>query len=123
MVRQFSSPERHIRAPLIHGVGAAVPGLLSGVGNDLRPVGGVMALEVELAYFAEHKIEWLRHYEGKFAVIVGQELLGIFDTAERAYRQGISQRGNVPMLIKKIERDELPEALPAMTLGLIGASS
>lgn len=78
-------------------------------------------LEVELQYFESHKNEWLEHHEGKFALVVGQELLGVFDSREDAYKAGIELRGNVPMLIKQISRREPTETVPALTLGLIGA--
>ena len=80
-----------------------------------------MPLQTELAYFDSIKDELLKHHEGKFALIVGTDLLGIFDSAEAAYTAGLEKRGNVPMLIKQITRGELTESVPAMTLGLMGA--
>jgi len=80
-----------------------------------------MALEVELSYFESHKEEWLGHYEGKFALVVGQELLGAFDTREEAYKSGIELRGNIPMLIKQVTKGDPTETVPALSLGLIGA--
>ena len=80
-----------------------------------------MALETELAYYGRIKDDLLRHHEGKFVLIIGEEQLGIFDKADDAYGRGIELRGNVPMLIKKIERDDPIELIPAMVLGLISA--
>lgn len=80
-----------------------------------------MALETELAYFIKIKQELLKHYEGKFALIVGEQLVGTFDTQEAAYTDGVAKFGNVPMLIKRIERDERIESVPAMSFGLIHA--
>lgn len=81
-----------------------------------------MALETELQYFDSIKSELLKHHEGKYVVIVGTEQLGVFDDAESAYGYGIEKRGNVPMLIKQVLREEPPvESVPAMMLGLIGA--
>jgi len=80
-----------------------------------------MPLERELAFYQTIKEQLLQHHEGKFVLIIGEEQFGIFDKAEDAYRHGIEMRGNVPMLIKQITRDETVELLPAMVLGLINA--
>jgi len=80
-----------------------------------------MALEIEQAYYETVKSELLQHHEGKFVLIIGREQFGIFDKSEDAYKHGIEVRGNVPMLIKRIERNESVERIPAMVLGLINA--
>jgi hypothetical protein len=81
-----------------------------------------MALETELAYYERVKEDLLRHYEGKFVLIIGEEQLGIFDRGEDAYSHGIATRGNLPMLIKQIQKEEPIELIPAMVLGLINAN-
>ena len=81
-----------------------------------------MALEIELAHFESIKAELLPHNEGKYALIVGRELIGTYDRQEDAYIAGIETRGNVPMLIKLISSTESTESIPAMTLGLLSAS-
>ena len=80
-----------------------------------------MALEQELAHYKSIREQLLQQHEGKFALIIENILLGVYDTPEEAYRIGTTQRGNVPMLIKHIIRTEIPERLPAMTLGLLSA--
>lgn len=80
-----------------------------------------MALEQELAYFESVKEQLLQHHEGKYALIIGRELVGVFDHRDEAYKVGIETRGNVPMLIKVIRRQEPIEAVPAMNLGLLRA--
>jgi hypothetical protein len=78
-------------------------------------------LEQEVAHYASVKDELVRHYEGKFALIIGNEQLGVFDKSEDAYQRGIELRGNVPMLIKQIRQEEPVEMIPAMFLGIIDA--
>ena len=80
-----------------------------------------MVLERELEYFEAIKADLLQRHEGKYALIVGAELLGVFDHQEEAYRVGIEKRGNVPMLIKQILKEEVPDRIPAMMLGLLHA--
>jgi hypothetical protein len=82
-----------------------------------------MALETELAYYETIKPELLKHYEGKYVLVIGNEQLGVFDKREDAYSRGIELRGNVPMLIKHIQQVEPIEHIPAMVLGLINAHS
>lgn len=81
-----------------------------------------MALEVELNYFESKKQDLLQHHEGKYALIVGEELLGVFDHQDEAYKTGVAKKGNVPMLIKQILKVDVTEFVPAMVLGLIAAS-
>jgi hypothetical protein len=78
-------------------------------------------LETELAYYETIKPALLQNHEGKFVLIVGREQLGIFDKGEDAYRHGIAVKGNVPMLIKKVQAIEPVAYVPAMVLGLINA--
>ena len=80
-----------------------------------------MPLERESAFYETIKDQLLQHHEGKFVLIIGDEQLGIFDKDEDAYKRGIELRGNVPMLIKQITREEPVELIPAMVLGLINA--
>lgn len=78
-------------------------------------------LEVEVKHFESLKADLLRQSPGKYALIIGTELLGVFDRPQEAYRVGIQSKGNVPMLIKQIVPEDAAARLPAMTLGLLYA--
>ncbi len=80
-----------------------------------------MPFELEQKYYDEHREELLQHHEGKIALIVKEQLVGVFDRQEDAYEAGIAKFGNVPLFIKRVQRDEPRVSIPAMTLGLIGA--
>jgi hypothetical protein len=80
-----------------------------------------MVLDAELRYFESIKDDLLRHSETKFALIIGKELLGIFDNPGEAYKTGIEKRGNVPMLIKQVLKEDTTARVPAMMLGLLHA--
>ena len=80
-----------------------------------------MVLESELEFYETIKADLLRHHNGKFVLIIGNEQLGIFDRDEDAYGRGLEVKGNVPMLIKKIQENDPIELIPALTLGLINA--
>lgn len=78
-------------------------------------------LEDELKYFEANRTNLLQHHAGKFALIVGNRLIGSFDTAERAYEAGLEAVGNVPMLIKQVTATDVPEQVPALALVLADA--
>jgi hypothetical protein len=84
---------------------------------------GVEALRDEIAFYECKKPEFLLAYEGKFVLIKDSELLGVFDSAEQAYAEGLSRLGNVPFLIKQVLKEEPIESIPALHLGLIRAYS
>ncbi len=75
-----------------------------------------MVLERELEFFRMHRGELVQHHSGKYALVIGETLLGTFDTAERAYEAGLKARGNVPMLIQQITAEDVPERIPALSL-------
>lgn len=78
----------------------------------------VTPLQGELTYFEERKKELLRLYQGQFALIKNQELVGTFTKEDEAYQEGVRKFGNTPFLIRRIVEQEPPAAHPALTLGL-----
>lgn len=74
------------------------------------------ALETELNFFEAQRAELLRNHEGKFALIRGERLIGVYDTPEAAFEVGAGLSGE-PMLIKRIEREERPDRVPALLCG------
>ena len=59
-------------------------------------------LETEVAYFEQHREEWLKVHLGKFALIRGEQLESVYDSDGNAYEAGAALWGNVPFLIKEI---------------------
>lgn len=61
----------------------------------------------ELAFFAEHKDEWLGTHRAYYVVVKGQAVLGFFPTFETAYRAGAIQWGlDIDFLVRQIVDDE-----------------
>jgi hypothetical protein len=73
-----------------------------------------MALETELRYFGEHKEEWLKHYEGKYALVKGETLVGTFTTFQEAYQRGIAEFGKEPFLVQQVVREEPVAKIPSL---------
>jgi len=80
-------------------------------------------LSEEYAYFNEIKKELIKNYEGKYALIKGHNLVGIYDTDTDAYQVGIMQYGNEPFLIVKISQENEIFWIPTLELGLLDANN
>lgn len=80
-----------------------------------------LALEKELKYYQDHLDELLQHYEGKFVLIKGEQLVGAFDDPRDAYEEGVKRFGNTPFLIKRVQKEEHEEQIPALNLGILHA--
>lgn len=80
------------------------------------------ALDRELRLFEENRERFLAEgLAGRFVLIKGEEIVGFYPSPSDAYNVGIQRFGNVPMLIKKVSKDEPTASVPALTLGLIHA--
>lgn len=66
---------------------------------------GNMALERELQTYHKH-LESLLAHQGKYVVISGEDIIGIFVAYEDALRTGYEKVGVKPFLVKKIEATE-----------------
>jgi hypothetical protein len=81
-----------------------------------------MALEKELETFKKRLPEWLDLYHNKYVLIMGEELIGVFDEPRTAYQAGVERFGNVPMLIRQVRSEDETSFYPALMLGLIDAN-
>jgi hypothetical protein len=80
-----------------------------------------MELDEELRTFAAHRAELLARHKGEVALVKGSEVIGTFPDEESAYEEGLKRFGNVPFLIQPVIEEDLVEALPAVTTGLLHA--
>ncbi len=60
-------------------------------------------LSTEAEYYGSIRSQLLATDEGRFALILERELLGVFATFSEAYRHGLATRGDVPMFIQAID--------------------
>jgi len=75
----------------------------------------------ELKAYENMKEELLKKYEGKVVAIKDGKLVGVYDSEKKAFEDVIERFGLVPVLIKRVVREEVPERLPAYTYGLLSA--
>jgi len=80
-------------------------------------------LSEEYAYFNEIRKELINNNEGKYALIKGRNLVGIYDTDMDAYQVGVMQYGNNPFLIVKIFQENEIFWIPTLELGLLDATN
>ncbi len=78
-------------------------------------------LAQELEYFEQNREEFLKHYDGQFALVKGSELHGTFTKEVEAFEAGVELFGTAPFLIKQVLESDTLAQVPALTLGLISA--
>ena len=78
-------------------------------------------LQKELEYFESMRTEWIeKGYEGKWAVIVGNTLLGTFDSDQSAYQAAVERTGTAQnFLLKQILPEDPDLTIPALATGAI----
>ena len=69
-------------------------------------------LNEEVAYFTEKKAELLKIHRGQFALIKGRDLIGVYQTPERAYTEGVMRFGRDSFLVQQIVEHEQAEFVP-----------
>ena len=75
-------------------------------------------LDQELSTYQVQKKNLIGKARGKFVLIKGEEVVGIFDTRLDAVRQGYKQFGNAPFLTKEIVEVEIPLNFTSNLIGL-----
>jgi hypothetical protein len=68
-------------------------------------------LDRELAAYEQHRGELLAAAEGKYVLIHGDEVAGVYESQADAIAEGYRQFGNVPFLVKEVARIEVPQRI------------
>ena len=66
-------------------------------------------LEKELQTYNANREKLIGASNGKFVLIKGSEIAGVFDAHIDAIRQGYERFGNVPFLVKQVLEVEVPQ--------------
>jgi len=80
------------------------------------------ALESEVAYFDQHRQEFVAKAFGKFILVKGEKDYGFYDNPLEAYKAGVDLFGLEPFLIKEVLPQDQIHEIPAHYLGLTHAS-
>lgn len=76
----------------------------------------------ERAVYEASKSQLLAQHQGKFALILGGEIAGVFDTDINALQAGYEKFGPVPLFIQQILPQTPEQSAPALTLGILTAA-
>jgi hypothetical protein len=79
-------------------------------------------LKKERKLFARHQNEWGEAHPGKFVLVKGGNLVGVFDSADAAVTDGIRRFGCESFLVRNVFEREEEIRIPALMLGLINAN-
>jgi hypothetical protein len=81
-----------------------------------------IVLANELKAYERMKENLLKEHEGKVVAIKDGELIGIYNSEEEAFKDVVEKYGVIPVLIKRITREEKLEQLPSYTYGLLSVT-
>lgn len=79
---------------------------------------GAAELESELQYFEARRAELVESARGKYALIKGNQLGGIYADRNEAIRAGYEKFGNEPFLVKEILEVDIPLNFTSFDLGV-----
>jgi hypothetical protein len=77
-----------------------------------------VVLSSELDFFEHHRMEWLDRAAGKYALVKGSELIGLFETETEAIRAGYQRFGNEAFLVKHVVEADVPLNFTSFNLGV-----
>ena len=63
-------------------------------------------LEQERAYYKQHQFELLEKYKGRWILLTGDSLYGVYDTQKQAYDTGVGKLGLGKFMIQEVEDEE-----------------
>jgi len=75
-------------------------------------------LQQELDFFEQQRVELFTRAPGKYALVKGAQLIGIFDTELEAIRAGYQRIGNEAFLVKHIVEADVPLYFTSFNLGI-----
>lgn len=81
-------------------------------------------LDKERKFYKKKHPQLVKTSLGKFVVIKGDEIIGIFNTVEEALGEGARRFGLQSFLVREIRHEiETTVNIPALTLGILSANS
>ncbi len=75
-------------------------------------------LDSELQTYEKNRESLLGSSEGKFVLVKGDRIIGVYDSKMDAITEGYRQFGNVPFLVKQVQKIETPQNLVSNLLGV-----
>lgn len=69
-------------------------------------MGKPMELKREYETYKANKEDLLTKHEGQYVLIKGADIIEVFTSYEDALKAGLKKFGNVPFLVKQIQRED-----------------
>lgn len=80
-------------------------------------------LETERKFYSANLVAWAQKYPQKVVLVKGESLIGAYDNMGKALEAGVSEFGLTPFLARPVGQPEQSVSIPALTLGLLNAST
>jgi len=80
-------------------------------------------LDQERKFYDDNVAEWSKTKAGRFVAIKDAGVVGIFNTQDEALAASVARFGMTSVLIRRIGERESTVSIPALTLGLLRAST
>jgi len=87
------------------------------MGKDVVKTEYPPELEAEIRAYFEKKAEYLKAAAGKYLLIKGEEVVGVFESEADALNAGYEKYGNAPFLVKQVLEVEPELRFTASILG------
>jgi hypothetical protein len=75
-------------------------------------------LQRELDFFDRQRVALLEKASGKYALVKGENVIGIYETELEAIRAGYQKVGDEPFLVKHIVEADVPLTFTTFNLGI-----
>lgn len=79
-------------------------------------------LQTELEFFKANQAEWAKVHSGKFVLVKGEKLIGVFDSDQNAVAEGLRFFGSESFLVRGVNELDQTLRIPALMFGLLNAN-
>lgn len=80
-------------------------------------------LQKEREFFKANQAEWVKMHSGKFVLVKGEKLIGVFDSDQKAVAEGLRLFGHESFLVRGVNEQDETLRIPALMFGLLNANS
>jgi hypothetical protein len=82
----------------------------------------MIPLKTERDFFKANQAEWVKAHSGKFVLVKGEKLVGVFDNDQNAVAEGLRLFGSESFLVRGVGEQDETLRIPALMFGLINAN-
>lgn len=79
-------------------------------------------LQKEREFFKANQAEWVKMHSGKFVLVKGEKLIGVFDSDQNAVAEGLRLFGSESFLVRGVNEKDETLRIPALMFGLLNAN-